>query len=302
MVDERREIREGAGLDEARLNQDFIDFLRRWSTPFLVVVAVVAVGYAGYTRWQERKNARFNDAYAEFERVAGVNTPSPTSLRRLAEDYEGVGGVSLLARLQAADLYLQAVRRGIKAGAQVEFTGEIANAEDAITPQDRLEYLDQAWELFSKVARDARRNDSQLLIAIGATYGLAAVAECREDYDAARTQFEAIVAMATGSPYADHAAVARDRIADLDRIRNVARLFAKAELPAEAVAPPSPFDPQPSPPAAGPPAPRPPADPQGPPADAPSPADPEQPPAPTADDTSPPASDPVPDEPPRRAE
>lgn len=292
MAEERREIREGAGLDEARLNQDFIDFLRRWSTPLLVVIAVVAVGYAGYTRWQERQHARFNDAYAEFERVAGVSMPSPTSLRRVAEDYEGIGGVSLLARLQAADLYLQAVRRGIKAGAQVEFNGEIASPEDAITPEDRRDYLDQAWELYTKVAGSARRTDSQLLIAIGATYGLAAVAECREDYDAAKAQYEAVVSMATGSPYVDHAAVARERIADLERIRQVGRLFAKAELPAEAIAPPSPLDPQPRVPSAATVIAPKTAEPQGPPAES----------VPPAEDVPSPEQDPGSDEAPRRAE
>jgi predicted negative regulator of RcsB-dependent stress response len=117
---DNREIREGAGLTEARLNQDFIEFLRKWSTPVLVVVALAAVSYAGYTRWNERKIQQYNDAYSEFERVAGVASPSPESLKRVAEDFEGIGSVSLMARLQAADVYLQSIRRGIKPGAQVE--------------------------------------------------------------------------------------------------------------------------------------------------------------------------------------
>jgi hypothetical protein len=42
-MDERQtQIRERAGLEEARYNQDFIEFLRRFGTPILMVAAVIA--------------------------------------------------------------------------------------------------------------------------------------------------------------------------------------------------------------------------------------------------------------------
>lgn len=292
-----REIREGAGLEEARLNQDFIEFLRKWSTPILVVIAVVAVSYAGYTRWKQREHDKLNEAYAEFQRVSGVNNPSPESLKRVAEDYEGIESVSILARLAAADVYLQSVRRGVKPGSQVDQAGAVANKDDLNTPEDRKVFLENAEKLYTQVADQARSNPAQRLIAIGATYGLAAVAECREDLDAARKQYEAVVGIAKDTPFAQHAAVAQQRIASLDSIKSPPKLYALSELPAAAVAPPAPWQPQPgaTPPTPTPsPEPAPPAA-QGPPAEAPAPA-----PAPTEPQTPPaqPQPEPAPTTPP----
>ncbi len=269
-MQDRREIREGAGLEEARLNQDFIEFLRKWSTPILVVIALVAVGYAGYTRWVESQHKRLNDAYAEYERVSGVQNPSPESLKRVAEDYEDVGGVALLARLQAADVYLQSVRRGVKPGAAVDPQGNVTNKDDLIAAEDRKAFLDQAQSLYEQVASKARKDDAQRLIAIGATFGLAAVAECREDYEGARKQYDAAAALAKDTAFSPLATVAAGRVSSLDSVKQVPHLYAAAELPAAALAPPSPLEPQRGPaPVPQPQAPTPPPAPQGPPADAP---------------------------------
>lgn len=234
-----REIREGAGLEEARLNQDFIEFLRRWSTPILVVVAIVAVSYAGYTRWKQREHDKFNEAYTEYQRVAGVPSPSPESLKRVAEDYEGIASVSTLARLSAADVYLQAVRRGVKPGAKLAADGQVESKDDLIGADDRKVFLDQAQQLYSKVLDATRSSPAQRLHAIGAAYGLAAVAECREDLDAARTQYEAVIALAKETPFSQHERVAQERIASLDTLKTAPKLYAASELPGAAVAPPS---------------------------------------------------------------
>lgn len=236
---DNREIREGAGLTEARLNQDFIEFLRKWSTPVLVVVALAAVSYAAYTRWNERKIQEYNAAYAELERVAGVASPSPESLKRVAEDFEGIGSVSLMARLQAADVYLQSIRRGIKPGSQIEPDGSVKNADDLLTADDRKAFLGQAEQLYQQVIRDARLTDSQRLLAIGANYGLAAVAECREDFDGARKFYVEIENLAKDTPFSQHATVATERIASIDTIKSPVHLYARSELPATAIPAPS---------------------------------------------------------------
>jgi hypothetical protein len=236
---DNREIREGAGLTEARLNQDFIEFLRKWSTPVLVVVALAAVSYAAYTRWNERKIQQYNDAYAEFERVSGIASPSPESLKRVAEDYQGIGSVSLMARLQAADVYLQSIRRGIKPGSQVEPDGSVKNADDLLTADDRKAFLEQAEQLYQRVIREARLTDSQRLLAIGANYGLAAVAECREDFEGARKFYVEVENLAKDTPFSQHATVATERIASIDTIKTPVHLYAKSELPATAVPAPS---------------------------------------------------------------
>ncbi|MCC6429139.1 MAG: hypothetical protein IT435_20250 [Phycisphaerales bacterium] len=248
-MDDRREIREGAGLEEARLNQDFIEFLRRWSTPILVVVAVIAIAYAGYMRWKERQHTQINEAYAELERVAGVPSPSPDSLQRVAEEYEKVGGVAILARLQAADVYLRSVRLGIKPGAEIDQQGAVANKEDLLTPEDRTFFLNKAQDLYSQVIQSAHTEDAQKLLAIGATYGLAAVAECRDDFDAARKHYESVIALAKDGPYATHTKIAQARIDAFEKIKQPVKVYETAQLPAAAIAPLAPWQ-QPTPSAA----------------------------------------------------
>ena len=48
MEERQTQIREGAGLEESKLNVEFIDWLQRWSTPILLLVAGAALGMGLY--------------------------------------------------------------------------------------------------------------------------------------------------------------------------------------------------------------------------------------------------------------
>ena len=54
MDDRQTEIRAGAGLEDSRINKEFIDFLNKWSSPVIMVFAVAALVWAGL-RWMEQK-------------------------------------------------------------------------------------------------------------------------------------------------------------------------------------------------------------------------------------------------------
>src|ERR1044071_6876732 len=105
MEERQTQIKEGAGLEESKLNVEFIDWLQRWSTPILMVIAVVAVGFWGYRKWEQAKRAEVDRAFSEFTAAAEVGTPNPTSLIGIAEQYKGIRAVPLLAQLKAADVY-----------------------------------------------------------------------------------------------------------------------------------------------------------------------------------------------------
>src|SRR5438874_2058363 len=103
-MDERQsQIRERAGLEESRLNEDFIEFLRKWGTPALMVLAIVAVGYLGLNKYKKARDEKIDKAFFDYEQVSGSNNPSPQSLTATAEEHEGVKAVSMLARRDAAD-------------------------------------------------------------------------------------------------------------------------------------------------------------------------------------------------------
>ena len=288
-IDERHtKIKEGAGLEESRLNVEFIEWLRKWSTPLLIVIAVSACGYVLYHKYHERQETRANEAFSSLEAVLGGGNPSPASLLSVADEYAGVRAVPVLARLAAADLHLAAVQRGVDLGAQVDpNTGVVLNQGDLMDEQERTNALGEAARLYQVVLDGCAGKPDMAIHAIGATFGLAAVAECRGDLAAARTQYESVKVLAKQAGFAAQEKIADERIAGLGGRAQMPTLYAQVALPKmpwvkeeppppavpvpEAVAPPvvdlgAPLDqPAPATPAEPPPAPAPTSEPGTPP-------------------------------------
>jgi len=231
MDDRQRQIREGAGQLESRLNQEFIEFLQKWSMPLLIVVALGAVGYAGWTRYKKAEVEKVNVAFQELESVTNSANPSPQSLSRVADEYERVRSVPHLARLAAADAYLKAVRLGVKPGSELKPDGSLSNPADALTEQDVVQNLNQANQLYQRVADDTAGKPGVAMLRVSAIYGLAAIAESRKLPDEAQKNYELIASITDGGPYESHAKVARARIASLKDLDSNIKLFSKAELP-----------------------------------------------------------------------
>ncbi|MDX2147850.1 MAG: hypothetical protein SFZ23_10040 [Planctomycetota bacterium] len=232
-LDQRQtQIREGAGLEESRLNQDFIDFLRRWSTPLLLVVVLASGGYVLYQRYNASRVAEVNAAFRELE-AAGAASASANAeaLLRVAEDYKSVPGVGTQARLRAAEVYLRALRTGLKPGAVLKPDGTPESPEELLTAEDRTWYTEQAQGLFKRVADDTYGKSEMVLHRIRALFGLAAVAETMGEFDGAKAFYEDVIATTDQTTFAAQAEVARQRIAELDAIRGEVTLISSAQLP-----------------------------------------------------------------------
>ena len=80
MDDRQTKIREGAGLEDSRINQEFVDFLNKWSSPVLIVLAVAALIWAGLTKLEQMKNEKIDNAFGEFQAAIEGGNPAPTSL------------------------------------------------------------------------------------------------------------------------------------------------------------------------------------------------------------------------------
>lgn len=284
------QIRERAGLEESRLNQDFIEGLRKYSTPVLLVLAIAAGGYVALTKYRKAQTEKRESAFTEFEAANSSTAPSPESLKRVAEDHGKIGAIAVMAKLRAADAYMDSVRSGLRPGAKVTATGELEKPEDAITDEERKTFLAGAESLYSEVAQLTASRTPQLPLRVGAIFGLAAIAECRQDYDGAKAKYEEVARVTENTQFKLHADVAKARIAKLDEIKNLPKLYSNAELPVDPTLPkidmnpiapqivPGPIQAEPAGPA-GPPAPAPAIPASTPtPTDAPKPADP----APTA--------------------
>lgn len=226
------QIREGAGLEDSKINQEFVDFIRKWSTPVLLIAAAIAIGYFLYNKRLEAKQAHIDEAFNQYNQSANTLSPSPDALRRISDDYSDVKGVSIMARIAAADEYLRSVQRGIRPGSPIDAsTGEPENTEDFLTTdEDRERLLAEAESLYRSVWEETQGKPTMAIHTLGALYGLAAVSESRGDLDAARNAFDQAMALAEDNGFVEHVSIIRQRLDELPRITRVS-LPSKADLP-----------------------------------------------------------------------
>lgn len=231
-MDERQaQIRERAGLEESNLNQDFIDFLRKYGFLLLLLAAIAGGGTSVKRWWDQYQQKKVDAAFADFEAARAGGNASPEVLANVADDHAGVRAVSILARLESADAYLRGVRKGLKAGAQLDAEGKVENPDDLMSDADRDTYLTKAAAMYQRVIDDAGKDTGQTLIKVGAYFGLASVAECRREFDKARTYYEQVQKHVDGTTFSAQGAVARARIAALPVMADMPKLVARADLP-----------------------------------------------------------------------
>lgn len=247
-MDERQaQIRERAGLEESKLNVEFIDWLRKWGTPLLFVVLIIFAGYGLYNRLQQRQKTTADAAFREYEAATAAGNSSPDALLTIAAEYNGVGSVAELSRLKAADAYLDSATRGVRPGATVNSEGKIENAEDVLTQEDKDRNLNKAAELFQQVFEQTSGSAPKVMFAINALHGLAAVAETKGDLEKAKGYYEQVIAK-SGTQYPTQAAIAKLRIDQLPDLAKVAAILPKDQLPS--IPKPLPPAPPPTPPSA----------------------------------------------------
>lgn len=232
------DIKTKAGYEEALYNQDFIQFLQKWSGPILTVVMVVCAGYFAWN-WYNRKQAAAQElAFRDFEAArSGVNV-NPQTLLDIAEEHASVATIAERARLDAADIYLDSVRRGVKIGTQLGADGSLASPEDALTKEDRESYLSKAGESYAWVAEKAASDQRRVLFAMGGLYGLAAVAETRGNFEEAKKLYERIGELAKSRGYTRHVEVSSQRLATLDALAKMDPVPTRSEVPAVYFEPP----------------------------------------------------------------
>lgn len=231
-MDKRQaQIRERAGLEESRLNVEFIEFLKKYSTPALVVIAVAAGGFVAYQRYTQGKIAKIDNAFYELETVGSSSSPSPDSLAQVAADFAGLRAVPALAYLEAGDAVMLNVQRGVREGATVKNDGTLEKAEDALSDADRTAYLARAEEFYNKALQEAQSPAARMPIRIGALFGLAAIAESRGDGEGAKSRYEQIVKLTDGSTWGVKATIAKERMGRLDSLKTPVRVVSKGDLP-----------------------------------------------------------------------
>ncbi len=234
-MDERQgQLKDRAGLDESRINEDFRDFLVKWGPRVLIVVALVALAFSG-RRWLTQKaDERTDEAFVQLALATSTESTSPDTLLSLAQQYDDVGAVAHVARLTAAEAYLSAVRRGLVIGATPDAAGQYPE-DELLDDELRGSYLQQARGAFDQVAS---ASGAAAIHTVRAHMGLAAVAEAMGELDTARTHYERAASLDRDAGLGTIAQIADARIAGLDALATRVVLPASASLPRpEPVAP-----------------------------------------------------------------
>ncbi len=178
-------------LTEGRINDDFLFWLKTSGPNWLLAVLVVACVVMGWNWWKGRAAQARDIAWAELE-AADI----PSALKDVAAKHPDVDSIATYALLNAGDRYLQSVLSGQR------FDREATATDASMTPELKTEWLTEADALYVDVitaAKDDKSNGSRGF-EIGALFGRAAVAESRGDVAAAKTNLEAVQAVA-GNDY-----------------------------------------------------------------------------------------------------
>lgn len=235
MEERQRQIREGAGLEESRLNVEFIEALKKYSTPILVAIALIAGGYYVWTNYHKQRERSGDDALSQLD--AAIESRNPTTLVRVADENPR-GVVPEIARLAAADLHLDASRTGLPVGTTLDPQNPdtLPEGTEPLTDEQRAEQVTKAKALYQQVFDATKDSPNRVVHTLPALFGLAACAESSGEWDAAKAYYDQIAQRAGAANLAPMAALAEHQKRTVEDIQNAPKLLSRAELPAAAAA------------------------------------------------------------------
>lgn len=242
MDDQQRKIEAGAGLQESRLNEDFIDLLKKYGTTVLLILLAIMATYVGIQRYSQYQQDKTDQAFADLEGAA--NTPA--ILLKVAATWDGRGSVWEIATLRAAGAYIESARTRAEVGIDASQVEEF----EPLTDEQVRANLQEAVKLYTSVLD--RTKGSKPIFAQDARWGLATAnlglaalseGDEREQYlNAAASETQAMIGIAEGNdPNKVAVGNARLELIELLRTSPVA-IYETASLPESAQYKPDPRD------------------------------------------------------------
>ena len=236
-MDERQQnIEVGAGLQESRINQELLDWLNKWGSWILTGVLIIVLAYLGYIKYGEYQASRRDKAFASYMETrgtagaAGVLSGSPDNLITLAEDKAGIGSVSHLARLDAAEIYLGWARLGLKPGSISDTNPEPAE-EDVLSAEAEAEMYTTSYDLYKRVATDTASDEAHALFRLKALWGMAAASASLGEFDRATAEYESVQAFAGEIGLPDIVQRADNALASIDDWQTPLTIYSEDDLP-----------------------------------------------------------------------
>ncbi|RMD62661.1 MAG: hypothetical protein D6824_06485, partial [Planctomycetota bacterium] len=199
---------------------------------------LIALAYVVRIRWTQHRLKALDAAFLDV--ASARESGNPDSLLAVAQEHSDVEAVRDLALLAAADIHLDAFRRGVKPGAQPDEKNHY-NKEDILSEEEREAHLAKAKELYTQVLQNVKDNPAALSRAMSAYAGLVSVAIGYRDWDEARRLLDEQIALAESRGAQFAAQQARRRLAQLDELQQLPPIFPQERIavtrPPEAVSP-----------------------------------------------------------------
>lgn len=219
-LDQRQtQIEVGAGQTESRINREFVDLLRKWSTPVLVLL-VVGAGLAW--AWNYRQTQRQQKQSTAWRELAEARTAGlPEGLLKVADDHPSEDAVALEARLAAGDRLLNAGITGARPGVERDATtGAMKDsAKGVLSKAERTAMFEQASAQYDKVMAASSGRAAQAIFYVNAALGKAAALESLEKWSEAEAMYAAAASAAEKAGLEDQAARAKSLAGGLDAAR-----------------------------------------------------------------------------------
>lgn len=224
---DRRQVEVGAGLQESRLNTELIEWLQKWGPRALYVLLAIVLAYLGWNKWQEHRQRQIDQAFADYQ--AELLNANPDVLLDIAEKYDGKASVWTLATLDAADLFVQYGRLGVRPGTDFAAPTD----EDRLTDATRNEIFRKAMAQYEGVLARHKGDPSHARFAQEARWGIASASISLGEIDRARAMLKEYVEVAERERFTDNERFGRERLAMLDEVAEAIPVYAVAQLPIE---------------------------------------------------------------------
>lgn len=216
------EVRQ-SDLNESRVNEDFLDWLKGWGLNILLGLLVALLGVVLWHRYQQGAEESRDAAWVQYAQA--MSAPGPELLEQVAAtpDVADVDAIGLLARTRAAERYMNAVLAGRQLREDLVPEDEPAPEPAPLDAETRADYLDRADALYADVVAADDGTSAMTIHAWTGLMGRAAAAEARGEMDAAR-DFYAEAAERAGDWYPRLADRATRYADSVDRFAEEVRL------------------------------------------------------------------------------
>lgn len=200
---ERLQQVQQSDLSESRVNEDFVNWIKTSGPWYLLAVLIGIAVYMYIVNIQRAELRAREQAWFDFSEAV-----MPASLEDVATIHGDIDGIANLARLRAANTYLQAMQSNLAIGSTME-------DGTPLSEEDRSKGMEHATMLYKQVIESDDGSFGDTIVTVNALNGLAALSESVGDIDMARTYYEQSAAR-SGEWYPFLADQANQRAATVD--------------------------------------------------------------------------------------